>query len=122
LQVLWALEPEVAPKEQVIDGFEAGTISTVLLLRVEDFSEMKTSQRHCRQAKNGCPREHTKEVGVDKATILVCLEKQCARLTTQLEAPPLWNLLTETRSVSSIICRALDASSKEEQAINRSST
>jgi hypothetical protein len=63
----------------------------VLLLRVEDFSEMKASQRDRWQAGDGCPGETPKEVGVHKATIDDRLEKQRARLTTQLEAPPLWN-------------------------------
>jgi hypothetical protein len=39
---------------------------------------MKAIQRHCRQERDGCPREPTKKVGVDKATILDCLEKQRA--------------------------------------------
>ena len=41
LQVLWALEPEVAPKEQVVDGCLRKERSRfVLLLCVEDFSEI----------------------------------------------------------------------------------
>ena len=63
----------------------------VLFLRVEDFSEMKVIQRDCRQSRDDGPREPTKEVGVDESTILDCLEKQRVRLTTQSEAPRLWN-------------------------------
>jgi hypothetical protein len=53
----------------------------VLLLRVEDFSEMKASQRNCWQAGDDCPGETPKEVGVYEETILGCLEEQRARLT-----------------------------------------
>ena len=89
----------------------------VLLLRVEDFSEMKASQADCRQARNGSPREPTKEVGVDEATILDCLEKQRARLTTQREAPPLWNPQgsfaksgdDEAQMVGQGLCRCIEA-------------
>jgi hypothetical protein len=60
-------------------------------LRVEDFSEMKSSQRNCWQARDGCPAETPKEVGVYETTILGCLEQQHARLTTLRKASPLWN-------------------------------
>ncbi len=92
LQVLGALGGKVAPKKQVVDRclreerpwFE-------LLLRVEDFSEIKAVQRNCWQAIDDCPGETPKEVGVYETTILGCLEEQRARLTTQRKAPPLWN-------------------------------
>jgi hypothetical protein len=48
LQVLWALGGKVAPKEEVVDGSLRQERSwLVLLLCVEDFSEMKPSQRNC---------------------------------------------------------------------------
>jgi hypothetical protein len=44
-------------------------------LQVEDFSEMKASQRNCWEAGDGFPRETSKEVEVYETTILDCLEK-----------------------------------------------
>ena len=71
MQVLWALEPEAAPKEQVVDGcLMQERLRLVLLLGVEDFSEMKESQRDFRQARDDRAREPTKEVRVDEVTIL----------------------------------------------------
>ena len=92
LQVLWALGGKVAPEEQVVDGCLREERSWfVLLLRVEDFSEMKTSQRDRWEAGDGCPGATPKEVGVYETTIVGCLEEQRARWTTQRNAPPLWN-------------------------------
>jgi hypothetical protein len=117
LQVLWALEPEVASKEQVVDGYLRQEKSRFVLLScVEDFSEMKSSQRHSWQARDDCPREPTKEVGVDKVTILDCLENQRSCLTTQYEAPPLWNPKAsfvksghdESQMVGQGLCRSIE--------------
>jgi hypothetical protein len=70
-------------EEEVVDGFlRQERPWLVLLLRVEDFSEMKSSQRNCWQARDDYPGETPKEVGVYEATILDCLEQQCTCLTT----------------------------------------
>jgi hypothetical protein len=46
LQVLWVLGGKVAPEEQVVDSCLREERSwLVLLLRVEDFSEMKGNQQ-----------------------------------------------------------------------------
>jgi hypothetical protein len=92
LQGLWALGGKVASEEQVIDGCLREERSwLVLLLRVEDFSEMKASQRDRWQARDGCPGETPKEVGVYETTIVGCLEEQRTRLAMQRKAPPFWN-------------------------------
>jgi hypothetical protein len=92
LQVLGALGGKVAPKKQVVDScLRQERPWLVLLLRVEDFSEIKAGQRNCWQARDCCSGETPKEVGVYETTILGCLEEQRARLTTQRKAPPLWN-------------------------------
>jgi hypothetical protein len=92
LQVLWALGGKVSPEEQVVDNCLREERSwLVLLLRVEDFSEMKASQRDRWQARDVCPGETQKEVEVYETTILGCLEEQRARLATQRKAPPFWN-------------------------------
>jgi hypothetical protein len=93
LQVLWALVGKVAPEEEVVDSYlREERPWLVLLLRVEDFSEMKGSQRNCWQARDDCPGETPKEVGVNEVTILGSLEQKRARSTTHRKAPPLWNL------------------------------
>jgi hypothetical protein len=114
-----SLGGKVAPKEEVVDSCLREERSwLVLLLRVEDFSEMKASQRTCWQAGDGCPGETPKEVGVHKATIDGRLEKQRARLTTQREAPPLWNPYgsfannggdAEAQMVGQGLCRSIEA-------------
>ena len=84
LQVLWALGGKVALKKQIVvdSCLREERPRLVLLLRVEDFSEIKAGQRNCWEARDGCPGETPKEVGVYETTILGCLEQQRARLTT----------------------------------------
>ncbi len=92
LQVLGELNGKVAPKKQVVDScLREERPWLELLLRVEDFSEIKAGQWNCWQARDDSPGETPKEVGVYETTILGCLEEQRARLTTQSKEPPLWN-------------------------------
>jgi hypothetical protein len=153
LQVLGALGGKVAPQKQVVDiCLREERPWLVLLLRVEDFSEIKAGQRNFWQSRDGCPGETPKEVGVYETTILGCLEEHRAlddtghilsgirraslpmeemmkskwsgRVWVGVSKQPLSGARTmpSARSVSSIICRALAASSKEEHVINKSST
>jgi hypothetical protein len=76
LHVLGALGGKVARKKQVVDNYlREERPWFVLLLRVEDFSEIKADQRNCWQARDGFPGETPKEVGVYEMTILGCLEE-----------------------------------------------
>jgi hypothetical protein len=141
LQVLWALGGKVEPKEEVVDGcMRQERPWLVLFLRVEDFSEMKPSQRNCWQTRGDCPGETRKEVGVYEETILGCLLSGTRRVPFPMEEmmKPKWSgrvwvgeskqplsgaqTMPAVRRVSSIICRALETSSKEEQATHKSST
>ncbi len=84
LQVLCALGGKVSPKEEAVDSYLREERSwLVLLLCVEDFSEMKGNQWNYWQGGDDCPGETSKEVGVYEVTILGCLEEERARLTTQ---------------------------------------
>jgi hypothetical protein len=53
-----ALDGKVAPKEQVVDNcLREERPCLVLFLRVEDFSEIKASQRNYWQVRDGFPGE-----------------------------------------------------------------